>query len=126
MARYTERNLAAKRLLLEKGCDTCGSLECCSLDGKEYCGPVPMFEALRRTSAEECEHLPLPKERTCESWVSNDPFGMGFMKAMLPMIRQSYPSMVAKELVVDMGMKPSTETMARGETGITPDSGSGD
>lgn len=106
MARYPKKSaVAAKSLLMEKGCDTCGHLEHCSLDGKEFCGPSPLAEALRRISDTECEHHPLPKERTCERWKSNDPFGMGFMKAILPIIRQTYPSMVAGEIVVDMGMK---------------------
>lgn len=87
----------AKNLLEDKTCNNCDRLKRCSSNGKEYCGPVPLSEDLRRCFAKECEHLPLPNERTCENWKAIE--GSGIIGKMFDVIRRQYPSMVAGDIV---------------------------
>lgn len=90
-------NKIAKNLLQDKTCNTCNELKHCTSDGKEYCGPVPLSEALSRLTADKCEHHPLPDERTCEDWKLRDPSILAEM--ILPIVRRTYPNMVAKDIV---------------------------
>jgi len=90
-------NKIAKNLLEDKTCDNCNELKRCSFNGKEYCGPGPLSEDLRRCFAKECEHPPLPKERTCENWKLME--GSGILTRMFDVLRKQYPSMVASDIV---------------------------
>jgi hypothetical protein len=75
----------AKNLLEEKTCDKCNHY------GDEY--PSPLYCALSEAKKR------LPPENTCEKWEKNPFLTPLIPKLMLPLVRHTFPSLIASQIV---------------------------